>query len=174
MEAALIGLVGVLIGALLSQFFHRQNRVENYSHKVFERRIEIYESLMGLLQSGYGIANEVMKNEQLSAEERHTLISQAIMPIASFVDEHSLYIDTYVAAHMTSTFMGAEDVLATVDETEREKLANMIRSSYKTAKDIVLAESGVEEINKHFRIISRSNPASPVIEKIKKLEKYGI
>jgi len=142
LEAALIGLVGVLIGALLSQVFHRQNRVETYSHKVFERRLEVYESLMALLQSGYEIACEVMENEKLSSEERHTLISEAIMPIASFVDKNGLYIDKYVAAHMTSAFMGAEDVLAEADENEREALVNLIRSSYKTAKDIVLTESG--------------------------------
>ncbi|MGL6495475.1 hypothetical protein ACSZNT_11130 [Aeromonas veronii] len=174
MEAALIGLVGVLVGALLSQVFHRQNRVETYSHKVFERRLEVYESLMTLLQSGYEIANEVMENELLSTEERHALISQAIMPIASFVDKHGLYIDNYVAAHMTSTFMGAEDVLAETDETERKKLKSIIRLSYKTAKEIVLTESGAEEINKHFRCISRSKPTSPVIERVKCLEKGGI
>ncbi len=174
MEAALIGLVGVLIGALLSQVFHRQNRVETYSHKVFERRLEVYESLMALLQSGYEIASEVMENEQLSNEERHALISEAIMPISTFVDEHGLYIDKYVAAHMTSAFMGAEDVLIAADEKERKELVSAIRSSYKTAKEIVLTESGAEEINKHFRSISRSKPTSPIIERIKHLEKGGV
>ncbi len=174
MEAALIGLVGVLIGALLSQVFHRQNRVETYSHKVFERRLEVYESLMALLQSGYEIASEVMENEELSKEERNALISEAIMPIATFTDEHGLYIDKYVAAHMTSAFMGAEDVLAEVDKKKRETLVKTIHSSYKTAKEIVLTESGAEEINKHFRSISRSKPTSPVIERIKELEKRGV
>ena len=174
METALIGLVGVLIGALLSQVFHRQNRVETYSHKVFERRLEVYESLMALLQSGYDIASEVMENDLLSNEERRALISEAIMPIAAFVDEHALYIDKYVAAHMTSAFMGAEDVLAATDEKEREALVSAIRSSYKTAKEIVRTESGAEEINKHFRSISRSKPTSPVIERIKHLEKGDV
>jgi hypothetical protein len=174
LETALIGLVGVLIGVLLSQVFHRQNRVETYSHKVFERRLEVYESLMALLQSGYEIANEVMENEELSNEERNAFISEAIMPIASFTDEHGLYIDKYVAAHMTSAFMGAEDVLEEVDKKKREALANAIRLSYKTAKEIVLTESGAEEINKHFRSISRSKPTSPVIERIKELEKRGV
>lgn len=171
MEAALIGLVGVLIGALLPQAFHRHNRVETYSRKVFERRLEVYEYLMALLQSGYEIASEVMENEKLSNEERYTLISSAIIPIATYTDEHGLYIDKYVAAHMTSAFMGAEDVLAEVDKKKRETLADAVRSSYKTAKEIVLTESGVEEINKHFRSISRSKPTSPVIERIKELEK---
>jgi len=129
---------------------------------------------MALLQSGYGIACEVMENDKLSREERHELISEAIMPIASFVDKHGLYIDKYVAAHMTSAFMGAEDVLDEPDKNERESLVNVIRSSYKTAKEIVLAESGAEEINKHFRSISRSKPTSPVIDRIKYLEKDGV
>lgn len=174
MEAALIGLFGVVVGGLLSQVFHRQNRVETYSHKVFERRLEVYESLMSLLQSGYEIANEVMENEELSSEERHAIISEVIMSIAKFTDEHGLYIDKYVAAHMTSAFMGAEDVLTETDEKQRKALVNAIRSSYKTAKGIVLNESGAEEINKHFRSISRSKPTSPVIERIKELEKRGV
>ena len=170
MEAALIGLAGVLVGAWLSQIFHRQNRVEIYSHKVFERRLEVYEKLMVLLQSGYDIANEVMENESLSPQERHELISQAIMPIASYVDEHCIYIDKYVAAHMTAAFMGAEDVLAAEDEA-RDELKNSVQSSYSAAKEIILSESGALEIHKHFRGISRSKPTSPIIKRIKELEK---
>ncbi len=162
------------MGVLLTQYFHRQNRVETYSHKIFERRLEVYESLMALLQSGSDIASEVMENEQLSSEKRHTLISEVIMSIASFVDEHSLYIDKYVAGHMVATFMGAEDVLAVADENERAARVSTIHSSYSAAKEIVLAESGAERINKHFRDISRSNPSSKVIEKIKYFEKGGV
>ena len=174
MEAALIGLVGVLVGALISQVFHRQNRVEIYSHKVFERRLEVYETLMTLLNSGYHVAVEVMENENLSKDGRKNLISKAIIPIAEFVDEHSLYIDKYIAAHMASVFMGAENVLDMDDKNHREKLKNDIRTSYKEAKEIILVESGAEEINKHFRSVSRSKPSSSVIEYIKRFENKGV
>lgn len=141
---------------------------------MFERRLEVYESLMVLLQSGYDIANEVMENEQLSNEDRHVLISEAIISIATFTDKHGLYIDKYVAAHMTSALMGAEDVLTEVDDKKRETLVNTIYSNYKIAKEIVLTESGAEEINKHFRSISGSKPTSAVLERIKDLEKRGV
>jgi hypothetical protein len=171
MEAALIGLVGVLIGAFLGEYFRRRNRIEVYSQKIFERRLEVYEKFIQLLQHAYTIANRVMDDEALTADERHELISHAILPIAKYCDENVLYIDGYVGAHVAAIFMGAEDVQSISDDTERESAKSDFRSNYKSAKEMILKESGVQEINKHFRLVSRSEPDSPIIRRIKELER---
>ena len=170
MDSALIGLLGVLIGLLIGEYFRRKNRVEIYSHKIFERRLEVYEEFMQLIQEAYSIANEVMGNPMLTAEQRHQLISQAISPIAAYADSHTLYIDGYVGAHATAMFMGAEDIQAICDTAKREAEIKEFRSLYVTAKEMILEESGIKEINKHFKLVSGSNPKSPIINRIKELE----
>ncbi len=37
---------------------------------------------------------------------------------------------------------------------------------------VIISDSGIEEINKHFKKVSKSNPSTPVIERIKELEKF--
>ncbi|OFV99631.1 MAG: hypothetical protein A3H28_14510 [Acidobacteria bacterium RIFCSPLOWO2_02_FULL_61_28] len=171
MESALIGLVGVLIGALLSEHFRRRNRVEVYSHKIFERRLEVYEGLMALVQQAYTIAVDVMENSKRTPEERHTLIAEAVHLVADYTDNNALFIDGYVGSHATAMFMGAEDVQSISDDVERNVAISEFQSMYKSAKQMILEESGVHEINKHFKLVSRSNPESPIINRIKWLEK---
>jgi hypothetical protein len=98
MEAALVGLAGVLLGAFLGEYFRRRNRIEIYSQKVFERRLEVYEELMKLVQAAYKAADEVMTNSELTEGERHSLMSATILPIAEYADHNALYIDSYVGA----------------------------------------------------------------------------
>lgn len=171
MEPALIGLVGVLVGALLGQIFHRNNRVEVYSHKIFERRLEAYEGLLALLNEAHYAAMEVMENSELNYESRHEIMSSVIGPIAEHSDRNALYLDGYVSAHATATFMGAEDVQDIKEESERESAVDDFLSIYKMAKKMILEESGVRQINKHFKLVAKPKPDSPIVRRIKELER---
>ncbi|UXH79994.1 hypothetical protein [Roseateles amylovorans] len=171
MDTALIGLVGVLIGALLAEHFRRRNLIDAYSQKIFERRLEIYEGLMALVQSGHAVASDVMSSESLTKEERHAAISEAILAIAEYTDENALYIDSEVAANSVAMLMGAEGIQDIEDETERAAEIAVLHRSYKTAKHIILEESGIRQINKHLKIVSKSKPDSPVIRRIRELER---
>lgn len=168
---ALIGLFGVLIGAVLGEYFRQRNRIDSYAQKVFERRLQIYEELFRLAQSAYTIADEVMTTEGVGEEERLALVSEAIHSIASYVDENTLYIDTYVALDVMGALMGAENVQSIPDEAEREAAIKGIRNRYKSTRQNLLKESGIHEINKHFKLISRSKPDSLIISYAKQLEK---
>ncbi len=170
-EPALIALVGVLLGVLLGEYFRRRKRIEVYSERVFERRLEVYEKLMTLVQGAYTVASEVMSSGGLTEAERHDLMSAAILPIAEYVDDNALYVDPYVGAHVTAAFMGAEDVQAISDTRDREAAIAEFQALYKSTKRIILEESGVYQINKHFRLVSRSKPDSSIIGRIRELER---
>lgn len=171
MEPALIGLIGVLIGALLAEHFRRRNLIDAYSQKIFERRLEIYEGLMALVQNAYTVASGVIENVNLTPEERHEAISEAILAIAGYTDENALYIDTHVAANSIAMAMGVEDIQDIEGDTEREAEIAVFRMNYKAAKQMILEESGIHQINQHLKLISKSKPNSPVIQRIKELEK---
>ncbi len=125
---------------------------------------------MKLVQPAQSAAEEVMTNSELTQAERHGLISSVIGPIAQYCDDNALYIDTYVGAHVTALFMGFEDVQLISHPPEREAAVAEFRALYKSTNKILLEESGVHEINRHFRLVSRSQPDSPIIGRIKELE----
>ncbi len=170
MEGPLIGLVGILVGVLLGEYFRRRNRIETYAQKVFDRRLEVYEELIKRVQSAYTIANEIMTNTEFDDEQRQALMSASILAIAGYVDENPLYINTYVGADVTAIFMGAEDIQSIPIKADREAAIADIRDRYKSTRQLLFKESGIHEINKHFKLISRSEPDSPIISRVKELE----
>lgn len=171
MNSALIGFVGLLVGVFLGESFRRRSRIEVYSQKVFERRLEVYEGFTKLVQAAFTVAERVMTDSESTEEERHDLISAAILPMAEYADNKPLYIDTYVGAPVTAMFMGSEEVLSIPNAVIREQAIADFRAAYKSTRQILLEKSGVHQINKHFRRISGSQPDSPIIRRIKELEK---
>jgi hypothetical protein len=51
MNSSLIGIVGILLGILVTEYFNRRKRVEVYAQKVFEKRLEVYDTLIKLLRT---------------------------------------------------------------------------------------------------------------------------
>jgi hypothetical protein len=171
MESALVGLAGLLIGALLAEYFRRNNRIEAYSQKIFERRLEIYEQLMKLVQTAYQVASDVVDDSELSEEDRKSVVGAEIMRIAEFVDENALFVDEYIAADATALFIGIEEIAAIQDQKDREIAVTRFRNHYKAVKQNLLEESGIRQINDHLKIVSRSKLDSPIIRLMKEKEK---
>jgi hypothetical protein len=46
MDSALIALIGVLIGILTNEYLRRNNRIEKYSEKLFDKKLEIYKTTL--------------------------------------------------------------------------------------------------------------------------------
>lgn len=171
MEAALIGLAGVLVGVLLAEHFRRLNRIEHYSQKVFERRLEVYEGLMTKVQEAYSTASSMLDaDNDLSTEENSKAIFLAGLEVAKYADAHAFYIDPYVAAEASAMMLGASEIPSSTGES-RAEMEKDFRSSYKRVKQLIIVESGVTQVNQHFRTVSKSLPDSPLIRRIQVLEK---
>lgn len=172
MWTSIIGVLGVIAGVLLNEIIRRSRRIETFTPGIFEKRLAKYEKLMALIQAGYDVASDVMVNEELSKEQRHALVSEAILKIAEYADKEELYIDSELGAHCVATFMGAEDVISIQDPKEREEVRQMIRDMYKEAKRMIKEDSGVHEIDKLFKRIHKPKLTSPVIDRIRYLKKH--
>ena len=174
LSGALIGLVGVPLGILLGELLRRRQRTEQFAAAMFSKRLEAYDALLGLVIDGKRIADEVIQNAELSAAERHELISAAILPIAEFVDRNALYIDEELGAHCTALFMGVEDI-GDLPEAEREKVITQFRRQWRETHRMILEDSGVAKISQVFRDVNRPTITSPVIERIRELrrEQHG-
>lgn len=171
MEAALIGLAGVLVGALLAEHFRRRNRIEPYSQKVFDRRLEIYEGLMTKVQEAYSTVSSMLDADNgLSTDENSAAIFVAGLEVAEYVDANVLYIDSYVASEASAMTLGASEIPSSTGKS-RAEMEKDFRSSYKRVKQLIIEESGVAQVNQHFRTVSKSRPGSPLIRRIQVLEK---
>jgi len=170
MTEALVGLAGVALGVLLSEYFRRSSRVEVYSQQVFEKRLKIYEVLFDLVQDANDTATQVIDDQTLDAQGRLDLVSDAVMSLAEFTDKNELYLDQYVAAQAVAFVMGVEDIQTIEDENDRQAAIDRYRKGYNDTKELIAQESGVREVNKHFRKVSRSAPDSPIIRYMKNVE----
>lgn len=168
---ALVGLAGVILGLLISEFFRRRNRVEFYSQQLFIRRLEAHEGLLALVNAGSSVAGHVLGDPKMPKATREGLISSAIHDIAIYVDNAPMLIDPLVGAHCTAFLMGAEDIGDINDPTEREAAASAVWQGIRETKAMIRREAGADEIDKHFRSVARSRPSSPIIERIKELQK---
>ncbi len=134
---ALIGLIGVPLGIALGEFLRRRQRAEQFAVAIFAKRVEAYDGLINILHEGLGIANTVIDDPTLSSDERHTLISATIAPIAQDVDRNVLHIDEELGAHCTALFMGLEGLWDRPEE-EREARIGGFRANWLETRRMIL------------------------------------
>jgi hypothetical protein len=117
-------------------------------------------------------ADEVINNAVLLSEERHELISSAVLSIAKHVDRNALYLDEQLNAHCVALFMGIEDI-HDVPESERQHHLDAYRKLKKEAYRMITEDSGITEMNKLFRRINRPRFSGPVIEAMRWCRSFG-
>ena len=171
METALIGLVGVLLGIVLNEQLRRRNRIENYSTSVFEKRLELYEKLFQLVSSYSAVGTEVIENKTLSKDERHDLVSVAILEVAEFCDANELYIGEELTLHCVSILMGVEEIQDIESEIERKEAIEHFQENLGLAKKMIRKETGISDLDKLFRSIIKPKHSSSIIKYYKKRKK---
>ena len=170
MEQALIALLGLLTGILLNEYFRRRNRIEAYSAKVFERRLEVYEGLMKAIREAESIINDLLEDKSLPKKDRHTIAFQAGLKVMEYTDEHSFYLNDEIIVHAGAAFVGVGDLIKMAKGNERDEAIGDFRKMLVTAKDMIRAESGMKEIDQAFRTVTKAKHTSPVIEYYRKLK----
>ncbi|MEZ7502012.1 hypothetical protein QO189_05940 [Psychrobacter sp. Arc29] len=171
MESALIGLVGILLGIILGEYFHRNKRIEVYSQKVFDRRLSVHEELYTIFVEGGEIVSEAMTNTNLNETERKSLVSSVIHSLCKFMDTNAFYLNEDVMVQVATAYMGAEDVLNYDDDLNIATAKEKVYKSSRATKEIILQESGVTEVFRHFSIVSKSKPDSAIIRYFKSIKK---
>lgn len=164
MEAALIGLTGVLLGILLNELLRRKNRIEGYAARVFDKRLEVYEGLYERVSACSQVAADVIENADYSSEDRHAIVSAAIHEIAGWCDKHDMYINEEITVHCVPLLMGIEEVHDIPDVEKKEQRIRQFRESLVDAKRMIRKEAGIADIERVFTGITKPKHSSPVIE----------
>lgn len=171
MMTALIGFLGILLGIVLNEQLRRRNRIENYSTVVFERRLDLYEELFRRVLHYSEVATEVIENDDLTKEQRHGLVSDAIHEVAGFCDEHELYINEEIALHCTPILMGVEDIYYIEDKDEKKQEIKHFQDNLLAARRMIRKETGIADLDKLYRSIIKAKHSSPMIKYYHKIMK---
>jgi hypothetical protein len=171
MNHALFGLLGVLLGLLISEYFRRRNRVENYAHEVFQKRLKIYEEYYSILNQVREIATSVMEEPSLTKEERKDIWSHAVHTVAKFNDQNELYINEEISFHFFMTIMNIENIYYISDEHEKEESIQNFRDNCRKLLKMIKEESGLNEIEKHYSSITKAKHQSEYIGLYRKMKK---
>ena len=166
MTEAIIGLAGLLIGLLINEYFRKSNRIENYSSRVFDKRLTIYEELMLLVHEKYSLVLKVVENDEIPKEEARSICHSASKDIFEFCNANQLYLNKEIVIHIASAF---SFVVAVFDmdmnhAEEKSKLIQGFSKYIENAKQMILAESGIEELNDLFKKITKAKHSSEVIK----------
>lgn len=165
-----IGIVGILVGALLSEFLRRRNRRELYAPMVFDKRLAAYEGLIEQINHGSEVATEIIENDKFTQEQRHELISVVVLGMAKFTEKHRLFLDEELSAHCIALFMGVEDIHGANEEDKQELLGNY-RQMRSEALRMAVEDSGVSEINRLFKAINKPKIDGAFIDYLRKLKR---
>ena len=163
METALIGLLGVLIGLLINEHFRRRNRIEAYSSRIFDKRIQIYEELFAKVSACSEIISDLIENNKYSKEERHDIVSVAVHALAQYGDEHAIYLNEHIVVQYMTLMMGVEDIYYIENKEERERETQRVWKHLRDTKKMIRAESGLEELDKLFKSITHADHESDVV-----------
>jgi len=169
MTQALIGVLGVLVGIFVNELLRRNRRIEDYSTKIFEKRLQVYEELYSKLHECYEVSSEALDGSY-SAEERHEMVASRVFPLLEFMDRNSLYLNDEMTVHCGGMWMSVDEIPAIEDAEERAAQIKAFRTDFKDAKEMIEEESGLKRINKLFRSISKPKYSSRLIEHYRELQ----
>lgn len=175
MESAIIGIVGILLGIILNEYFRHKNRIENYSQKIFENRFTVYEKLYELVYKAYTSINNYIVDETLPFEERFNGAYEEGMKVIQYCTKNQFFLSEELVVLIGSAIVNTSTIFESEDEKEIEDTTVRFRLDMRNIMIMILKESGIYEINKHFKSVGKVKYKGPVIDFYKKLkEQYKI
>ena len=170
MDNALIGILGILLGIALNEYFRRRNRIENYSQKIFEKRFQVYGDLYELVDKSYIQINNYIIDESLTFEERYNGGFEEGLKIMEYCTEKQFYLSEELVVLIGGALVNTSTIFESDDEKEIEEETAKFRLDIRDIKEMILKESGIYEINKHFKSVGNVKYDAPIIDYYQKLK----
>ena len=85
-----------------------------------------------------------------------------------YCDRNSLFLNDEITVHCGATLVGVSDIVTMDEGSERGDQVSRFRSMLRDAKAMVRAESGMTEIDRSFRAVSKASHSSSVIDYYRK------
>lgn len=169
MESGIIGLLGVILGIVITELLRRRRRVELLLSKAFEKRLNVYDELFGKLNECTLVAYDVMDNPEYSKDERSDLWSTVVLDVAQFCDAKKLYLNEDITIHCMMTMIGVEDIYYIEDKKHKEKEKAKFSREINEAKEMIKKETGLAELDNLFRSITKAKHGGNYLDYVNKL-----
>jgi len=169
---ALIGIVGVVIGIVLNEYYRRKDRETLFAEGIFKKKLNLYENLHNIMMEAYSVADEMLSDKKMTKTQRKKQWSGIIFPIAEFLDEHELYINDEISSHCIISLIGVDDI---PDMEEKGKKAELekLNQSKKDLTNLIKEESGLRRLDSFFGKINKPRIKSDYIDMMKDVIKKG-
>ncbi len=171
MEVAIIGILGVIAGIFINEYVRRKNRIENYSQRIFDKRLEVYEGLMSQLDKAAKNINTLIETTEGSKEEKIQIAFEAGLEILEYAEKYQLYINNDIIFHIGATFVNPKEIFELESGKEKDYLVNHFREEVQEAKLMIKNESGIGAVEKLFQSIIKASHKSPVLDYYRELKK---
>jgi hypothetical protein len=163
MSEALVGLLGLLAGLLISEYFRRQRRIEEYAREVFQRRIEIYEGLYKKLLIADSVAAELENGDPEEPElaaARHAIINL----VMEYLDRNGLFLDEDLTVHAALTVLNIHEIAEAGSQDKRSDLLREYWERSKELKVLMRRVTGLEKLGKLFQTITKAEIDSEYVD----------
>ena len=74
-----IGIIGIFIGSLLSEYFRRASRVESFNNEIFNERLKIHIEMYKISKQCQLLTEELDNRVSYNAEEWFEFVSETIL-----------------------------------------------------------------------------------------------
>lgn len=171
-EKGLIALLGVVVGALLSEYLRRRARREEYSRVLFDKRFASYEVLWKKINLLHDHAAKLM-NDSRELKERLAEWDQAKSEIIDFVIDNMLYFSREIVVHLTSTFAAVDEILKAADSTKLNLVGQQYFKNLFQLRNMIRSESGADAARSVLRKIFRVRYRSEYLDVFRKQKMTG-
>lgn len=158
----LLGLIGVLLGLLVGEYFRRKKRIEDYSKEVFQERLLIYEELFTRVNQ----LCDVVRSIGLGAidQDGHLpAVHSAAGEVLLFCKKHEFYLRREIVAQL----IWASRIL-TAESPERRGMAYYrFWIAIRRLKDMIRKEAGVSELDNLFKAITKARHKSRELDEFR-------
>ncbi len=171
MLIALAGVAGIIIGIFINEAIRRINRVEEYSLKVFDRRLQTYEKLSITIDQTSSDISDIINDDSLKPADKYNMCFKLGLDVVIEMQRNQLYINNYISIHIGGAFVNTGDIVQEEDDEKRELMLDDFKYRIKKAQEMIANESGVSKVNKHFQTITKATHKSPIIDYYNELKK---
>jgi len=116
------------------------------------------------------VAGKVIDGPDYSRDQRHEMLSEAILDLAELFDNNELYFSEKISLHTVVMLIGLEDAFDEQPEAKK-KIKDKFYKDLRDAKKMVKRESGADSLNRLFKSITRANLKSEYIERFQQMRR---
>lgn len=171
--SSFVGILGMLVGILVNEYFKRKDREALFSEAIFQKKLKIYEELFAKMHNASKIGATITDEESLSKEKRHQIWSEVVLDVAGYTDKYELYINEEIAAHCMLTLIGIEDIYY-LEKNKKKKEISKFHEGLKEVSNLIKEETGIKRLEKFLKKINEPKIRSSYIEAFKEIKnKYN-